>query len=312
MSWKESRVAVLYGGESDEREVSLWTGEAVASALEGAGYTVQRVDATVEGLRHFVKDLPDVAFVALHGGAGENGSVQGLLESLGVPYTGSGVSASALAMSKTATKQVWAQAGLPTPAWQELSRESVREMLTAEAIEAPIPCVVKPAQGGSTVGVTLVREPEAFVGALERALAAPGPVLLEALVEGRELTVAVMDGQVMGVMEIEPAEGFYDYEAKYIQKTTRYSVPSLPSQDHARVVEVAAAAYRLVGARGVARVDMILDAELQPHLLEINTVPGMTATSLVPKIAAAAGVTFPQLVERILAGARLDSEVWFD
>jgi len=312
MSWKGSKVAVLYGGESDEREVSLATGKAIFEALEGLGHTVSLIDATAEGLRAFAADPPDVVFIALHGGAGENGTVQGLCEALGVPYTGSGVCGSALAMNKVVAKQIWAQSGLPTAAWQGLSRADVRDMLEATELDVPIPAVIKPAFGGSSVGVTLVRTADQFLPALSQALRQPGPVLLESLITGRELTVGLMDGQVMGIMEVIPSEGFYDYKAKYQSDQTRYRPAALPSATHELVAGVARQANELLGARGVTRVDIILDDDTVPWLLELNTVPGMTQTSLVPKIAAAAGLSFPELVERILDGARLDSETWYE
>ena len=307
--WVDARVAVLYGGESEEREISLKTGHAIHEALFDLGYEVHLIDATSHGLAELAKSPPDVAVIALHGSLGENGSVQGMLECLQVPYTGSGVHGCAVTMNKATAKSLWKQAGLDTPPWQLLERSTVREMLGRDTLDAPIPCVIKPALSGSSVGITLVRTSDHFYPALEAALDCAGPVLMETLIEGRELTVALMDGDPMGVIEIKPDRAFYDFEAKYRDAGTNYLCPApLPGKVHNRVVNAAAAANQVVGCRGITRVDFILDAQDVPWVLELNTMPGMTATSLVPKAAQAAGITFPRFIQMMLNRAAVDND----
>ena len=313
--WVHARVAVLYGGDSEEREVSLKTGAAIHGALVELGYRAELLDATRDGLRRLAQDPPDVAFLALHGGLGEDGSVQGFLECLGVPYTGSGVRACAVTMDKAMAKRVWLQAGLPTPRWEQVERARLREALEGtRPLGWEAPCVVKPVLSGSSVGVTMVREPAALRPALEAVLACEGPALLEELIEGRELTVPMLDGASLGVIEVVPQRGFYDYTAKYASGSgTSYLLPApLEPAVEAEVVRVAQEANRLVGARGVTRVDVMLDGQGRPWILELNSMPGMTATSLVPKAAAARGVPFARFVERMLGMARLERVVLRD
>jgi D-alanine-D-alanine ligase len=308
--WRSSRVAVLYGGESEERSVSLKTGEAFHSALSSLGYQVELVDATSQGLVDFAKDPPDVALLALHGGGGENGSVQGLLECLQVPYTGSGVLGSALAMNKTVAKRLFRHEGLPTPDWVELSRKEVSALLENGAGDIRLPCVVKPLLGGSSFGVTLVRDSHELEGAFRKALESPGAVLVEDFVEGRELTVGLMDGQVMGIIEVTPGRDFYDFEAKYEDTGTVYKFPApISSRVQDIVTRTVVGANDALGCRGVVRVDLMLDTNDQPWLLEVNTTPGMTETSLVPKIASGAGLSFGEFTEILLERAALDSEL---
>lgn len=308
--YADKRVAILYGGESEEREISLKTGRAFHFALLSLGYQhVELIDATSVGLRQLAVNPPDVALLALHGGLGENGAVQGLLECLKVPYTGSGVAACGIAMDKITTKRLWRAEGLPTPDWMVMSRAEVEAELASHELEARVPCVIKPVSSGSSVGVTLVREAGAYYGALEAALEAPGRIMVEALIEGRELTVGLMDGQVMGVIEIAPERGFYDYTAKYADPTTRYIFPApLAERVHRQLCEAAERAFKVVGCRGVARLDVMMDAEDQFFFLEINTTPGMTETSLVPKIAAGSGISFERFTEMLLNRARLDED----
>ncbi len=312
--WASSRVAILYGGESDERDVSLKTGRAFYDALLRLGYqNVELIDATGAGLLQVAQSPPDVALLALHGGLGEDGSVQGMLECLQVPYTGSGVHACAVAMNKSTTKRLWRTAGVSTPEWEVLRRDQVEHILSQSSLDARVPCVVKPALGGSSVGVTLVERPEDYYGALERSLKCPGPVMIEAMVEGRELTVGLMDNQVMGIVEIIARRGFYDYTAKYGDPLTEYQFPaSLPDRVQAEVRRQAELAGKVVGCRGVARVDLMLDFEDRPWFLEVNTTPGMTATSLVPKIAQGAGVSFEHFTQMLLNKAKLDADVLFE
>ena len=297
------RIAVLCGGKSAEREVSLKTGTAVVAALQNRGYETHRVDAVSDLTGQLSRLKPDAAFVALHGRWGEDGTIQGLLEMLSIPYTGSGVLASALAMDKVLTKVVLRAAGIPTPDFQRLDPSTVDC-----TVELEPPLVVKPNREGSTVGVTVVRRVEELAGALAAAFGHGTEALAEVFVAGREVTVGFLDGAPLPVVEIVPEGGFYDYEAKYTPGRTRYLCPApLGDELMARVSEVAEAANRALGCSGSSRVDLIVDDEGTPWVLEVNTIPGMTPTSLLPKAAAAAGIGFDELVERILLGARLQA-----
>lgn len=306
---KTGTVAVLLGGRSAEREVSLATGEACAAALEARGYRVERIDAGLDLAGRLVEVRPTAVFNALHGRWGEDGCVQGLLECLGIPYTGSGVLASALGMSKVASKRIFHAAGLPTPAYQVIPAAEVAGF-DVHQLALSLPCVVKPDGEGSSVGISIVRSADELGAALEAARSFPGDLLLEAYVEGREISVAVLEGESLGVIEIQPARDFYDYTAKYDKASgTRYLFPApLDEAVEARVLELGCAAHQALGCRGVTRADFILPAVGEPQLLEVNTLPGMTGTSLVPKIAAGRGLSFEDLCERLLLGARLEKE----
>ncbi|MEW6487792.1 MAG: D-alanine--D-alanine ligase [Thermodesulfobacteriota bacterium] len=296
-----TRIAVLLGGRSAEREVSLRTGAAVAEALRRPGREVVEVDAG-PGLARMLEELrPDAAFIALHGRWGEDGTVQGLLEMLGIPYTGSGVLASALAMDKGMSKVVFRALGVPTPDFQVLGPDAGLEDLDL----AP-PLVAKPVREGSTIGVAVAREAAQVPAALAAARAHGTEILVEKFVEGREVTLGVLDGEPLPLVEIVPEKGFYDYESKYTPGRTRYLCPAPLEDDTAReAVGAGSAAYRALGCAGAARVDLMIDASGRPWVLEANTIPGMTPTSLLPKAAAEAGMTFAELAERILAGAGL-------
>lgn len=295
------QIAVLCGGKSAEREVSLRTGAAVAAALQNRGYEVTTVDAMSDLAGQLLRLKPEVAFIALHGRWGEDGTVQGLLELLGIPYTGSGVLASALAMDKALTKVVLRAAGIPTPDFQRLD-----PTVTNCTVELEPPLVIKPNREGSTVGVTIVRRPEQLAAALAEAFTHGPDALAEAFVAGREVTVGILDGEPLPVVEIVPDGGFYDYTAKYTPGRTRYLCPApLDPEQTARVTRTAVAANRAVGCSGASRVDLIVDPAGTPWVLEINTIPGMTPTSLLPKAAAAAGIGFDELVERIVRSAQV-------
>jgi D-alanine-D-alanine ligase len=296
-----SRVAVVMGGKSAEREVSLRTGAAMAQALRRLGYEALEVDAREDLARKLLDLRVEAALLALHGRWGEDGTVQGLLEIMEIPYTGSGVLASALAMDKGLSKVVFQAAGVPTPEFQLL-----------QAGEAPVslqlapPLVAKPPREGSTIGVAIAREASEIAGAVAVARAHSADVLLERFVAGRELTLSVLDGEPLPLIEVIPASGFYDYEAKYTAGRTQYVCPApVESREALEVVRVGVAAYRALGCSGAARVDLILDSAGRPWILEVNTIPGMTPTSLLPKAAAAAGIDFDELVQRMLAGASL-------
>jgi D-alanine-D-alanine ligase len=297
---KFRNVAVLSGGVSSEREVSLRSGEAVAGGLGEAGYNV----ALVVLEREAVEGLPagvEAVFIALHGGYGENGGVQADLDRLGLPYTGSGAAASRLAMDKVATKRLLAARGVPTPEFEVLAAGESRGRLLP-------PLVVKPPRDGSSVGVTLVRRPDEWAGALAAARQVDSEVLVERYIAGREWTVGVLDGEALPPIEILAPGGWYDYEAKYVAGLADYCFPecSADAVPVRRCRELALETFRAVGARGPGRVDFRLDADGTPWVLELNTIPGFTATSLLPKAAARAGIGFSRLCARIMELARHD------
>lgn len=300
---KGKKTAVLLGGLSAERDVSLASGEAVASALEARGYNIVRIDVGRDIARRLLDERVDVAFIGLHGRYGEDGCIQGLLESMFVPYTGSGVLASAAAMDKVVTKSLFQAAGVPVADWVVVPRN---ERASVDALSFGVPCVVKPSREGSSVGVSLVTDASQFAPAVEEAARHPGEILVERYVKGREINVAVLDGKAIGAIEIRSSRAFYDYTAKYTAGMTQYIHPApLSPSEEARHFELAVAAYRALGCEGAARVDFIAPVDTDPVCLEVNTLPGMTATSLLPKIAAGTGLDFASLCERLLAGASL-------
>jgi D-alanine-D-alanine ligase len=302
---KRRVVGVLLGGRSAERTVSLNTGAAVLAALRRLGHTVTAVDAGADLPRALARRGVDVAFLALHGRGGEDGTVQGLLECLGIPYTGSGVLASALAMDKKQSKWIFRAHGLPTPEFEVFARGGRRPRLERLAF----PVVVKPICEGSSLGVTVARTPRELESAVKAAFRYDPEAIAEAFIPGRDLTVGVLGDEALAVVEMRPRSGFYDFRDKYEKGRTEYLVPApLTSRQTARTRELALAAHRALGCRGASRVDFRLDERGRPQLLEVNTIPGMTATSLLPKSAAAVGIGFDELVGRILAGARLDRD----
>ena len=292
------KVAVLMGGRSAEREISLRSGQAVLDALQQRGVQALPLDA---GDDDFVSQLRngrfDRAFIALHGRGGEDGVVQGLLESLGIPYTGSGVLGSALSMDKLRTKQVWAGAGLPTPTFALLRREA--DLQTVPALGFPV--MLKPAREGSSIGMTRVEQEQDLEQAWQEASRYDGEVLAESWVYGAEYTAGVVAGIALPLIRLETPRGFYDYEAKYHADTTRYHCPcGLPADVESGLQELAMRAFLAVGASGWGRVDFFVDAEQRPWLIEVNTVPGMTDHSLVPMATRTADIDFDELVWRIL------------
>jgi len=287
------------GGISEEREISLRTGGAILDALKAKGYKAVPIDAGRDLGRVLKNKKIDIAFIALHGRYGEDGCVQGLLEVMGIPYTGSGVKASAMAMDKATAKKVMLHHGVSTPASTIYNGKGVSKV--------KLPVVVKPASQGSAIGVSIVRKPAALKKAVAYAEGFGGGVLIERFVEGRELTVAILDGKVLPTIEIRPRKGFYDYNAKYTKGMTEFLVPApLKKSVDRRVAREALAAYESLGCSGAARVDVMLDKLGTPYVLEVNTIPGMTSLSLFPMAAAAAGMDYPALCEEMLKGAGLD------
>lgn len=300
----QKRVGVLLGGESSERAISLKTGRAVFSALKRRGHDVVAIDVGRDLPQQLLEAGVEVAFIALHGVLGEDGCVQGLLEVMGIPYTGSGVTAAAVAMDKQLSKEILVQRGIPTPPWVCVrSGEVDREALS---IPFPYPMVVKPNTQGSTVGIHLVPEARQLSEALEDSGRYDDTILVEAFIPGDEVTVGMLNGEVLPVVEIVPPAGFFDFEAKYTKGTSQYHVPArispaLMKRCHA----LGGATYAAIGCEGVARVDIRITPEGACYVLEINTVPGMTETSLIPMAAAEVGKTFEDVCEVILASARL-------
>ena len=292
-------VAVLLGGTSAEREVSLDSGRNVLQALRARGI---RADA-VDGLPNLIRELQakhfDRVFNVLHGGAGENGTLQGLLDALGVPYTGAGVLGSALTMDKIRTKQVWIAEGLPTPAYRRLAPGSDT---AAAARELGMPVFLKPSSEGSSVGAFRVTNDGELARAVEFAAGYPDELLLEQLVEGDELTVAILGDDALPSIRIVAKGGWYDYHAKYQAEDTQYLCPGLEGDEEATIRTLALRAFRAAGCSGWGRVDVMRDrATGALLLLEVNTAPGMTSHSLVPKAAAQVGIDFESLCWRILA-----------
>lgn len=298
------RVAVLMGGWGEEREISLATGEAVARALELKGHQVVRVDAGPGLEQRLAAVAPEVAFLALHGRMGEDGRVQGLLEVMGIPYTGSGVMASALAMNKPFAKKLFRMHNLATPVGYAVGRGQAAHALEFHSLG--FPCVVKPARGGSSVGLAVVRREEELAPAVHAACGFGGEALVERLVKGREVTVAVLGDEVLGSCEISYPGDTFDFGAKY-QGGARYHLPPRLSATRKDNVEaMALAACEALGCRGYARVDFLCGELTNDVVLEVNTLPGMTPHSLLPKIARHAGLAFEDLVNRILSQASLD------
>lgn len=306
---KKKKVGVLMGGLSVEREVSLKTGEACADALASRGYDVVRIDVGRDVARQLLEAKVEVAFIALHGRYGEDGSIQGLLESMFVPYTGSGVLASAIGMDKIYSKWVFLARGIKTPQYCDFPSYEAMER-SGFALPFPFPAVVKPSGEGSSVGVQIARDAAELKKAAEAAASLKGSILVEQYVKGREIQVAVLDDEALGAIEVVPDEqyAFYDYEAKYQSKSTRYLFPApIPEAQYRAVCETGLAAHRALGCSGATRSDLILDQAGEAWLLEINTLPGMTSSSLLPKIAAGRGIDFESLCERLLLGASLKS-----
>lgn len=299
-----ARIGVLMGGQSSEREVSLRTGHAVHQALVRRSYDAVKVDVDESIDIRLREDKIEIAFLALHGPGGEDGTIQGLLETRGIPYTGSGVRASAIAIHKDVTKTMLTAAGIPVPQGAVVRAQdaSLKRLPLPRGLTLPV--VVKPASEGSTVGITIVRKTSEWADAVHRAHRYDAEALVEPYIPGREITVAVLSGEVLPVIEIVAPGGFYDYAAKYQKGHTQYLCPaSLPATLTKRVKALALETYRVIGCEGAARVDFRVTPRGKPFVLEINTTPGMTETSLLPMAAAEAGLDYDTLTERILQSA---------
>ena len=299
------KIAVLMGGKSAEREISLKSGLAMEASLRRQGCTVVAIDLDESVAERLRREKIELVVNALHGRGGEDGAIQGLLEILGIPYTGSGVLASAIGMNKVMTKRLLEAHGVPTPKYSvlrldHLSAPGFREF--PEGLECPV--VVKPSSEGSTIGVTIVRDRGAVEAAYREAFQHGEEILVEEYIEGHEATAGILEETPLPLIEIVPKGAFYDYRAKYTKEMTEYIVPARFSPEVTKGVQaLALKTHRIVGCRGCSRVDFRIDRSGRPFVLEINTVPGMTETSLLPKAAAAAGISYDQLVAKIVHSA---------
>jgi D-alanine-D-alanine ligase len=310
----KEKIAVLMGGPSLEREVSLRSGERVFSALKAAGYRTLALDVTHELVETLRSERPDAVYIALHGKFGEDGTVQEMLEFLGIQYTGPGVIASALAWDKAVSKRLFREAGIPTPAWVTFTADAFKSMGAATALDlvpdavGGFPMVVKPAEQGSALGLTRIEAAEQLPDALLSALGFGDKAIVETWVSGAEIAVSVLDGadgvEVLPPVEMVPKSGIFDFDAMYTRGETDYFVPArLSAEADSRVRELAERVHVLLGCRDVSRVDMVVDADDTPWVLEVNTSPGMTETSLLPMAAEAVGMDFTALTDRLVRAA---------
>lgn len=315
---KPKNIAVLMGGTSHEREISLRSGNAVAKALVDAGCNVFCVDVKDEKIQELDTMEIDVAFIALHGCFGEDGGVQQLLESKGILYTGSGINASKLAMDKLATKKCFIEAGLKTPDYIIITEFQGMTEIEHKIRKFGLPVILKPTRNGSSIGISIVGDMDSLRISLEKAFEFGCELLIERYIEGREFTVGILDDKALPVIEIKPAMEFFNYDAKYKDDRTQYliveiipggkdiagdalyNIGNLPSSLYNRAQELALSAHKVLGCKGFSRVDILMDAKTNFYLLEINTIPGFTEKSLLPKAARAAGISFPSLCKEII------------
>jgi len=302
------KVLVLMGGTSAEREISLQSGKAVLEALQKKGYQAEGWDFNPDAVEEIKKYEPDVVFIALHGKPGEDGTVQGLLDLWGIPYTGSRLACSAICMDKILTKKYLTLEGIPTAPYVIVSQDEYhrdpQEMCTRLAEKLGLPLVVKPPTQGSSIGTIIVRDKNKIGPALEHAFQYDSDALAEKYISGSEVTVAILgneDIQVLPIIEITSANEFYDYESKYTKGKCEHIIPARISEEVRQKVEkVAADAYRLLKCRGFGRVDLRIDESGNPYVLEVNTIPGLTEMSLVPDAARAVNISFEELVDKIV------------
>lgn len=304
MSGAFGKVAVLLGGRSAEREISLKSGNAVLDALRARGVNAHAFDPKDRGLDDLLREKFDRVFIALHGRYGEDGTIQGALELMGIPYTGSGVMASALALDKWRTKLLWLASEVSTPRYQMLHPDSDWNMVEEQL---GLPIMVKPSREGSSIGMSKVESVEKLAPAYELARRCDSGVLAEQFIEGVELTASILGNEALPLIRLETPRVFYDYEAKYFSDTTRYLCPcGLPPEQERAIQAQAMRAFAVLGCRGWGRVDLMLDRNGRAYFLEVNTSPGMTDHSLAPMAARACGMSFEDLVVRILELAQVD------
>ncbi|WP_320412357.1 D-alanine--D-alanine ligase [Candidatus Manganitrophus noduliformans] len=300
------RIGVLMGGMSAEREVSLKSGRAIAASLDRLGYTAVPIDVDSEVAQTLRAKRIEIAFNALHGRYGEDGAIQGVLEVMRVPYTGSGILASALGMDKIASHDLFQSHGIPVPPFQVLTEEALSGF-RADGLSFGFPVVVKPAMEGSSVGVTIVSGPGEIDSALKEAFQYGPRILIEKYISGMEVQVGILGSEALGAIEIRPKTKFYDYTAKYVPGMSEHLFPApLPPDVYQKVLDWGLKAHHVLGCTGYSRVDLLVDERKRPYVLEVNTLPGMTETSLLPEIARGVGIDFDALVERILETAGLD------
>ena len=307
LTHRKMKVALLMGGSSSEREISLMSGGQVEAALRRLGHDVIVIDPARDSVAVLAQSGPDAAFIALHGKYGEDGCIQGTLEMLGIPYTGSRVLASAVAMNKIVSKAMFAAAEVPTPPCITVSRSDAPEVALGRAQNLGFPCVVKPSSQGSTVGITIVKESAALAGALELALRSDPDALIEKYITGTEVTVGVLGTRTpraLPTLEIVPKNEFYDWDSKYTPGKSEHIVPArIPEPARAECERLAVEAHVALKCRGYSRVDMIVEPSGQVWVLEANTLPGLTQVSLLPDAARAEGISFDQLIQTILDSA---------
>lgn len=298
----------MMGGVSREREISLKTGKAILKALNEKGYPAIAIDVREDIAEKLIREKIECAFLALHGRFGEDGAIQGMLELMRIPYTGSGVLASALAMHKIMAKKFFLYEKIPTPSFEVFQREEIFKG-SEKKLSLPFPVVVKPAREGSTIGVSIVQREEELGPALNKAAEYDEEILVEAFIKGKEITVGILEDIPLPIIEIVPKSGFYDFHSKYTKGETQYILPARVSREKYLYAQtISLKAFQKLGCSGVARVDLMTDGNENPFVIDVNTMPGMTETSLLPKAAAYAGIAFEDLVERILMGASLKIE----
>jgi len=298
----------MMGGLSREREISIKTGKAILKALTEKRYTVTAIDVREDIGEKLVKGKIECAFLALHGRFGEDGTIQGMLELMRIPYTGSDVLSSALAMHKIMAKKFFLCEKIPTPRFEVFQREEIKKGLQRK-ISLPLPVVVKPAREGSTIGISIVRKEEELIPAFKKAMEYDEEILIEEFMKGKEITVGILEDIPLPMIEIIPKSGFYDFHSKYTKGETQYILPARISREkYLYAQEISLKAFQTLGCSGVARVDLMTDENENPFVIDVNTMPGMTETSLLPKAASYAGIPFEDLVERILLKASLKIE----
>ena len=293
---KNRRIAVLMGGPSSEREISLKSGNCVLKTLKAVRLNAIGLDLNRELPDKLLKNKINLVFIALHGKPGEDGTIQGMLDILNIPYTGSGVLASALSMDKIASKRLFQVKAIPTPEFSVINKNKFH-------FNPPqsFPVVIKPSTEGSTIGVSIVKKENEFKKALETAFHYDDNIICEKYIDGKEITVGILEEEALPVIEIIPKSGFYDFNAKYMKKSTDFVVPAeLQEEKSAQIKQIALKAHKVLGCSGMSRADMKLDSKLNPYVLEINTIPGLTETSLLPKATQAAGISFMELCLRLL------------
>lgn len=299
----EKKIGVLMGGLSAEREVSLKSGDAILKALKDMGYNAAGIDVGRDLADGLKQEKVEFAFIALHGRYGEDGAVQGMLEIMGIPYTGSGIAASALGMNKIFSKKIFKFHKLPVGQYMILEKKDLKDW-KKKVSSLEFPAVVKPVSEGSSVGVSIVSEEKGLKDAFDLAFKYGNEIIIEKYIKGREIQVGILGERVLGAIEIIPKRQFYDYEAKYTPNMSEHIFPArLPEQVYNEVLELGLKAHRVLGCKGYSRVDLIIDSDNRPFLLEVNTLPGMTNVSLLPEIAKGVGIDFNRLVEMILMEA---------